>query len=219
MPDVFVIDEGTTSWDPAARQTILDGCRSRGLVTEVGPVETLTVEEDGARVIVVLPGSSDHWLATVVELVRRFDAVDPVVVGGIRNGNLLRLALYLGVAGYCRAEQGPQAAVATIQAVQRMGAAIPRDMVSPVIDALRHNRAREISTDHGAASLTAREWDVLVHVWQRQTTAEIAEELYLSTGTVRSHISAIVGKLGVADREQAIAMFDRFIAQDANAVR
>lgn len=52
--------------------------------------------------------------------------------------------------------------------------------------------------------LSRREHDVLVLLPTRRTLAEIAEELYVSTATVKSHVSRIYAKLGVADRQSAV---------------
>jgi DNA-binding NarL/FixJ family response regulator len=51
--------------------------------------------------------------------------------------------------------------------------------------------------------LTEREADVLRLVAKGLNNGEIANQLHLSEGTVRNHISAILGKLGASDRTQA----------------
>ena len=55
--------------------------------------------------------------------------------------------------------------------------------------------------------LTERESQVLELVAEGKTTKEIASELYLSAGTVRNYISAILDKLGVGNRIEAIQRF------------
>jgi DNA-binding NarL/FixJ family response regulator len=51
--------------------------------------------------------------------------------------------------------------------------------------------------------LSERELDILRLLAQGLTNAEIADQLYLTRGTVRNYISAILAKLGVGDRTQA----------------
>ncbi|MBW2201651.1 MAG: response regulator transcription factor [Deltaproteobacteria bacterium] len=51
--------------------------------------------------------------------------------------------------------------------------------------------------------LTNRELEVLDLVTQRLSTKEIAAKLFISTGTVKKHLSNIYGKLNVNNRRQA----------------
>ncbi len=51
--------------------------------------------------------------------------------------------------------------------------------------------------------LTAREVEVLRELAAGSTNREIAQRLYLSEGTVKNHVSRILGRLGLRDRLQA----------------
>lgn len=53
------------------------------------------------------------------------------------------------------------------------------------------------------ARLTDREREVLVHLAQGKTNPEIADALYVGRGTVRTHVSNILGKLGARTRTEA----------------
>ena len=55
-------------------------------------------------------------------------------------------------------------------------------------------------------ALTPRELEVLALVVQGMNNREIGEQLHLATGTVRNHVSEIMGKLTVSDRTQAAVM-------------
>jgi len=51
--------------------------------------------------------------------------------------------------------------------------------------------------------LSERELDVLRHIAEGETNREIAAALYIAKGTVKNHVTNILGKLGVRDRTQA----------------
>lgn len=57
----------------------------------------------------------------------------------------------------------------------------------------------------GVQSLTEREIEILERVAAGMSNRDIADELYLSTGTVKWYLSQIYGKMGVNSRTQAVA--------------
>jgi len=72
-----------------------------------------------------------------------------------------------------------------------------------VVDA---ERGRSASTTPGGPSITDRELEVLELMTERLRTSQIAAQLSISEVTVRRHVSSVVAKLGVQDREAAIAV-------------
>jgi two-component system response regulator DesR len=56
----------------------------------------------------------------------------------------------------------------------------------------------------GASPLTPRELEVLEAARDYPTVVEIAEAVYLSSGTVRNHLSVIIQKLGARNRVDAV---------------
>jgi DNA-binding CsgD family transcriptional regulator len=96
--------------------------------------------------------------------------------------------------------------------LQKLGA---RTAVAIVARRLRERGARGLprgpreSTRENPMNLTSREVEVLDLVAQGLRDAEIAERLFLSDKTVHHHVSAILRKLGVSTRTQAVAQLTR----------
>lgn len=85
--------------------------------------------------------------------------------------------------------------------------------VEQLVDAIRrvHQGLRVVDPELAAQSLsvgpsplTLKETEVLQAVAAGGTTATIARTLFLSEGTVRNHLSAVIGKLGVTNRVEAV---------------
>lgn len=91
-------------------------------------------------------------------------------------------------------------------------AAIPPELVARMVMQFHSNdprfRTTEVGTEFGPR-LTSREWDVLAGLAEGLSTRDIGRRLQLKPSGVRAHISALVQKLGVADRQEAVEMFRR----------
>jgi DNA-binding NarL/FixJ family response regulator len=86
-------------------------------------------------------------------------------------------------------------------------AAIPRFLMTELVrDLQTQNRHRAVAGKHGRAELTSRELEILELMCAGLSGPDIAERLYLSPVTVRRHRAALVHKLGVRNREEAIAL-------------
>ena len=57
---------------------------------------------------------------------------------------------------------------------------------------------------NGATQLTEREREILALLARGASKREISETLYIAGGTVKNHLSNILGKFGVRDRTQAV---------------
>jgi DNA-binding CsgD family transcriptional regulator len=73
------------------------------------------------------------------------------------------------------------------------------------------DEAQVPNTDRSRTSLTARQRETLDLVLRGYTNAEIAERLIISVATVKSHVRAILHRVGAVNRAEAIA---RYVAQD-----
>ena len=81
-------------------------------------------------------------------------------------------------------------------------------MISPVVTQrlLRglKSAALPASPDYGEEPLTLRETEILRFMTGGYSNREIASALRISEGTVKNHVSNILGKLGVRDRTRAV---------------
>jgi DNA-binding NarL/FixJ family response regulator len=113
-------------------------------------------------------------------------------------------ALRAGASGYLL--KGSDDAIApALRRVLAGEAALPGTLVARLVEEFRDREARRVPLDNRAAArLTGREWDVLELLREGCDTAEIANRLFISQTTVRTHVSAVLRKLKVADRNEAI---------------
>jgi len=118
-------------------------------------------------------------------------------------------ALRAGARGYLLKDIDPDRLGLALDGVLAGEAALPRNLVSRLMEEFRTRDERTARPQGPLAKLTSREWDTLDLMRQGLSTAEIAERLYVSPVTVRTHVSAILRKLHVSDREAAIEIASR----------
>jgi DNA-binding NarL/FixJ family response regulator len=119
----------------------------------------------------------------------------------------LLASIRAGASGYLRKDLDPTRLPATIRGVLDGEAALSRRLTMRLMEALRtRERGRSAPTTPGGPSMTDRELEVLELMTEGLRTSEIAARLSIAEVTVRRHVSSAVSKLGVADREAAIAV-------------
>jgi DNA-binding NarL/FixJ family response regulator len=117
-------------------------------------------------------------------------------------------ALQAGASGYLQKDIEPRMLAQTLKGVVAGEAALPRTLALRVIEEFRRRGLRpwwEILRDSGVR-LTSREQEVFQLLEEGLTTRQVAERLFLSPVTVRTHISTILRKLDVPDRDAALRL-------------
>jgi DNA-binding NarL/FixJ family response regulator len=106
------------------------------------------------------------------------------------------LALQAGAAGFLYKDVDPDALVRAIRSVHDGQTVLAPEAAGLVT-------ARSAGGARGIGALTGRERDVLGLLAAGHSNREIARTLRVSEKTVKTHVSAVLAKLGVADRTQA----------------
>jgi len=109
----------------------------------------------------------------------------------------IQRALKAGARGYLLKSMPPEQMLETIRQVH-MGK-------KPVLPEIASQLAEHFSDEQ----LTSREVDVLRHVIDGNRNRDIAERLFVSEHTIKTHLKHILGKLGASDRTHAIAIAAR----------
>ncbi len=130
------------------------------------------------------------------------DVVDPMAVVVITTFDLdeyVHGALKSGARGFLLKDAGPELLVQAIHAAANGDALIAPNVTARLLTAF--------STSGGGpppaqpvSPLTEREEDVLVTVARGRTNSEIAQDLHISLSTVKTHLTALMNKLGARNR-------------------
>jgi DNA-binding NarL/FixJ family response regulator len=114
-------------------------------------------------------------------------------------------AIQAGASGYLVKGLDPEQLPHALRAVLAGEASLPGTLVARLVAEFRARGRRRflVGASRSGEQLTDREWEVLQLLGEDFTTAQIAERLYIAKVTVRSHVSAVLRKLRVPDRDAA----------------
>ncbi|CAN5803097.1 response regulator transcription factor [soil metagenome] len=130
------------------------------------------------------------------------DVDDPLAVVVITTFDLdeyVHGALKAGARGFLLKDAGPELLVQAIQAAARGDALIAPSVTARLLATFSTPRAGTPPPEP-VEPLTAREEEVLGTVARGRTNAEIADELYISLSTVKTHLASLMAKLGARNR-------------------
>jgi DNA-binding NarL/FixJ family response regulator len=113
-------------------------------------------------------------------------------------------ALEAGAAGFALKETTADELIRAVEVVAAGGAWLDPVVTPRVLDVYRRQAAAANAARAALDELTEREHEVLVHMANGATNAEIAESLIVSMATVKTHVGSIFSKLGARDRAAAI---------------
>jgi DNA-binding NarL/FixJ family response regulator len=126
-----------------------------------------------------------------------------VVLTASEEEDSLLGAIRGGAAGYLLKSEPPERIVAFLRGVAHGEAALSGAVARRLLDQVREGGQRTVP-DTVARVLSARELEVLLLLDRHLGTDEIAQRLFISEHTVRSHVKSLLSKLGVSSRREAL---------------
>jgi DNA-binding NarL/FixJ family response regulator len=116
-------------------------------------------------------------------------------------------ALGAGAIGYLLKDVSGETLVAAVRSAARGEAFLQPSITTKVVQAFSRGIAPAATAPQPLAEpLSARELEILQLLAGGATNREIASTLVLAEGTVKNHLTNILGKLGARDRAQAVLM-------------
>lgn len=126
-----------------------------------------------------------------------FKDVKVVILTTFKDDEYIREAIKNGAEGYILKNQSSDSIINSLRAVYKGNAVFEKDVANALTSMLEKGKRQKTDMD-----LTQREWEVLRLISEGLSNKEISERLYLSEGTVRNYVTALLEKLGLRDRTQ-----------------
>lgn len=144
-------------------------------------------------------------------IVEQFPAIHVVILTTYDDDEWVFDAIRAGARGYLLKDCEADEILAAIRGVMAGEVRIDPAVAGKVLHEFRRLAGGPVvrhrsATEPQLESLTERELAVLQEMAQGKSNREIAEALYLSEGTVKNYVSAIIAKLQANDRTQATIM-------------
>jgi two-component system nitrate/nitrite response regulator NarL len=166
-----------------------DGTEALAAIRELSPaVAVLDVKMPGLDGLQVLNAVTRDGLPTRVILLSAF-----------LDGAMAFEAMAAGAAAYLSKEADRRRIADTIAAVSRGETVLGAEVQAGLAAEIRLRGAKD------RPGLSDREREILGHIAEGRSAPQIAQLLFLSTATVKSHLQALYEKLGVSDRAAAVA--------------
>lgn len=182
--------------DPLVRSALLSLLSSQRVSAEgTNPDDVRDVSAD----VLVWDLGSDA--RTAQQRIEDVDDTEADIVALVPTSAMAAPAFAAGARGLLTRETSATALAAAVRAVRAGLIVVDPSLQSALIP----------SRDHAplAEELTAREQEVLQHLSQGLANKEIAAKMHISDHTVKFHVNAILTKLGVTSRTEAVVQAAR----------
>ena len=137
-----------------------------------------------------------------------FPNIKIIVLTTFNDDQYIYDALKNGASGYLLKDTSPSEIAKAVRTVYNGGALIQSEVAVKVIDKFSQLAKETVdkNKDKRVELLTEREIEILRLIAEGKNNKEIADQLFLSQGTVKNHITRVLIKLDLRDRTQ-LAVF------------
>ena len=170
--------------------------------------EALAPEARPAVVLMDIEMPTLDGVATTARLRSAHPGVEVLMLTVFEDEETIFAAVQAGASGYLLKETPAEAIVAAAQELARGGAPMSPLVARRLLGVVRQQEAAAPSPAEAAAALglTPREREVLGWLVADESEEAIAERLFISPHTVRSHVKNLYEKLHVHSRAQAVRL-------------
>ncbi|MFI7079383.1 response regulator transcription factor [Micromonospora sp. NPDC049903] len=195
-----------------AIQTILHPAADIDLVAQVGDgraavEQAVRQRPDVALLDIQMPVLDG--LAALREIRHLAPAVQVVMLTTFGQDEYVAQALAAGAAGFLLKESAAEELAYAIHAAATGNAYLSPKITRQVLDRLPAATVRPEEDLVKVGMLSSREREVLVLLAQGLSNAEISQRLFVSEGTVKTHVYRVFAKLGCDNRVQAAMLAQR----------
>jgi DNA-binding NarL/FixJ family response regulator len=139
-----------------------------------------------------------------IEATRRLAGRRVLILTTFGLDDYIIAALRAGASGFLLKDAPTEEVVGAVRAVAAGDAVLSPAVTRRLLDQVGRRLPAAVSREAGLEQLTEREHEVLRMLAAGLSNAEIAAALVVSDATVKSHVSSLLGKLGLRDRVQAV---------------
>ena len=177
----------------------------------VADIMRITDTEDDLDLLLLdlyMPGA--QGLSQLVTLRSKLPSTPIIVLSSLSDPQTVTQCITCGAAGFVPKSASKDEIAIALQTVFDGGIYVPKCLgPGPAPAPLAPVARRHVSEDQDTGPLTGRQVAVLDLVANGKSNKQIAWELSISETTVKAHMTAILRKLGVNSRAQAIVLFQR----------
>ena len=169
--------------------------------------ETINVLQSNFAIDLVLldlmmPGM---WNDSIKNITQQFPDVPIVIVSVKEDFESIHNSISLGASGFIPKTSAPEVTISAIQLVLSGGVYIPPHVLKPQSKTVENNQ--HSNNFDSFNTLSKRQRQVLDLISLGRSNQAIADELNLTIPTIKMHVSAILKKLNVKNRTEAVSIY------------